>query len=73
MRYPEAKIKDAILDPDIEIRSRATEILRQVVFPRPLHHAFGHQGRGNVWQERRDLPACRGSEKTCTPKTRFAG
>ena len=64
MRFPEDKIKEAILHPDLEIRDRATSYFAKSSFPRRFHHGPGHQGRGDLWQARclpviglsRDLP-----------------
>ena len=60
MRYPEDKIKEAILHPDIEIRDRAASYFAKSFSSDTSHHAVGHQSRGDLRQAKRRLPADRG-------------
>ena len=50
MRFPEDKIKEAILHPDMEIRDRATSYFAKSYSPDPSIMAHGHQGRGDLRQ-----------------------
>ena len=58
VRFPEDKIKEAILHPDPEIRDRATSYFAKSYSHDLSIMAHGHQGRGDLRQAR-CLPADR--------------